>query len=254
MIVQYSDLKGKRVLVTGATRGIGKAIALSLAEQGARIVFNYREGKEEVAEQLASECMKAGASSAHGLPFDITNMKQLTEVLTKDIDTHGPFTGLVNNAGISKDTLLLRLKEEEIHQIIDTNLKGAIFLTQALTRSFLKAEQVSIVNISSIVGLMGNVSQTAYSASKAGLLGLTKSVAKELASRQVRCNAICPGFIATDMTETLDDKVKEAYLSQIPLKRFGDASEVAQLVNFLLSSASAYMTGEVLKIDGGMYI
>lgn len=254
MNCHFSDLKEKRVLVTGATRGIGKAIALGLAAQGAHLVFNYREGKEAAAEELSKELNNAGAASAVGLPFDITQYEQLSAALNDYTQNHGLITGVVNNAGISKDTLLLRLKPAEIDQIIDTNLKGAMYVTQALSRSFLKAEQVSLVNISSIVGLMGNASQAAYAASKAGLIGFTKSVAKELAAKGVRCNAICPGFIATDMTDALDDKVKEAYLSQIPLKRFGDAKEVAHLVNFLLSQASGYMTGEIIKIDGGLYI
>jgi 3-oxoacyl-[acyl-carrier protein] reductase len=253
MKVQYSDLKDKRILITGATRGIGRAIAESLASQQAHIVFNYREGKEVAAEELSSALMKMGAASAIGLPFDITDSEKLTTELNNYTQTHGLITGLVNNAGISKDTLLLRLKPTEIDQIIDTNLKGAMIITQALTRSFLKAENVSIINMSSIVGMMGNASQAAYAASKAGLLGFTKSVAKELASKNIRCNAVCPGFIATDMTDALDDRVKEAYLSSIPLKRFGKADEVAHLVNFLLSQASGYMTGEVLKMDGGLY-
>lgn len=254
MKAQYSDLKEKRVLVTGATRGIGRAIAHSLAEQGAHIVFNFREGKEGMANELEGELKSLGAASAIGLPFDITDVDALTSAVQDYVKDHGAITGLVNNAGISKDTLLLRLKPSEIDQIIDTNLKGAMYLTQALSRNFLKAEHVSIVNISSVVGLMGNASQSAYAASKAGLIGFTKSVARELAGKGLRCNAICPGFIATDMTDALDDRVKEAYLSQIPLKRFGDAQEVANLVNFLLSQSSGYMTGEIIKIDGGLYI
>jgi 3-oxoacyl-[acyl-carrier protein] reductase len=254
MKVHYSDLKEKRILVTGATRGIGKAIALSLADQGAHIVFNYRTGKEGIAEELKAELTARGASSAVGLAFDITDVDTLTQELQSYVQNYGLITGLVNNAGISKDTLLLRLKPSEIDQMIDTNLKGAMYITQALSRSFLKAENVSIVNMSSIVGLMGNPSQVAYAASKAGLIGFTKAVAKELAPKGLRCNAICPGFIATDMTDALDDKVKEAYLSSIPLRRFGDAQEVANLVNFLLSQASGYMTGEIIKIDGGLYI
>lgn len=178
----------------------------------------------------------------------------MKEALDAFIEEHGAITGLVNNAGISKDQIVLRMKEEDVAQTIDTNLKGAIMLSQVLSRSFLKAENVSVVNISSVVGLMGNPSQIAYSASKAGLIGLTKSYAKELASRNIRCNAICPGFIQTDMTDALNEKAKEAYLSQIPLNRFGDCQEVANLVSFLLSKASAYITGEVIKIDGGIYI
>jgi 3-oxoacyl-[acyl-carrier protein] reductase len=186
--------------------------------------------------------------------FDVTSSEQIKTAIDGFVKENGPISGLVNNAGISKDQIVLRLKEEDISQIIDTNLKGAILVTAALSRSFLKAENVSIVNMSSVVGLMGNASQISYSASKAGLHGFTKSYAKELASRNVRANAICPGFIHTDMTNTLDDKVKEAYLSQIPLNRWGETEDVANLTCFLLSQASSYITGEIIKIDGGLYI
>ena len=254
MMAKFEDLKDKIVLVTGATRGIGRAIALNLAAQGAHVVFNFREGKEDIAKTIEEELKAAGASNAIGVMFDVTNSEQIKSALDTFNKEHGAITGLVNNAGISKDQIVLRLKEEDISQTIDTNLKGSILVTSALSRVFLRAENVSVVNISSVVGLMGNPSQIAYSASKAGMLGFTKSYAKELASRNVRCNAICPGFIETDMTEALDEKVKEAYLSSIPLNRLGDVKEVANLVNFLLSGASSYITGEVIKIDGGLYI
>lgn len=254
MKVTYTDLKEKNILITGATRGIGKALAISLAEQGAHVIFNYREGKEAAADSLKGELKSAGASAATALLFDITNTAQMKAALDSFIDKNGAITGVVNNAGISKDQIVLRMKEEDVSQTIDTNLKGAIMLTQCLSRSFLRAENVSVVNMSSVVGLMGNASQIAYSASKAGLIGFTKSFAKELASRSIRCNAVCPGFIQTEMTDSLADKAKEAYLEQIPLNRFGDCQEVANLVSFLLSNASSYITGEVIKIDGGIYI
>ncbi len=254
MMAKFEDLKDKKVLVTGATRGIGRAIAMNLAAQGAHVVFNFREGKEEIAKEMEKELIAAGATNATAVMFDVTNSEQIKTSLDAFNKEHGAITGLVNNAGISKDQIVLRLKEEDISQTIDTNLKGSILVTSALSRAFLRAENVSVVNISSVVGLMGNPSQIAYSASKAGMLGFTKSYAKELASRNVRCNAICPGFIETDMTEALDEKVKEAYLSSIPLNRLGDVKEVANLVNFLLSRASSYITGEVIKIDGGLYI
>ncbi|WP_417335630.1 3-oxoacyl-ACP reductase FabG [Halobacteriovorax marinus] len=253
-MAKFEDLKDKKVLVTGATRGIGRAIALNLASQGAHVVFNFREGKEEIAKQMEEELKAAGAANATAVMFDVTNSEQIKTALDAFNKEHGAITGLVNNAGISKDQIVLRLKEEDITQTLDTNLKGSILVTSALSRTFLRAENVSIVNISSVVGLMGNPSQIAYAASKAGMLGFTKSYAKELASRNVRCNAICPGFIETDMTEALDEKVKEAYLSSIPLNRLGNVEEVANLVNFLLSRASSYITGEVIKIDGGLYI
>lgn len=252
MIATYSDLKDKVVLVTGAARGIGKAIALSLAAQGAHVVFNYR-GDEAKAAALKEELTKAGGK-ATGLKFDVTDYEAMTKAIDEFTKTVAPISGLVNNAGISKDTLLLRLKPDEISSIIDTNLKGSMMVTQALSRNFLKAENVSIVNMSSIVGLMGNASQAAYAASKAGLIGFSKSVAKELASRNVRCNVICPGFIQTEMTDALADKAKEEYSKSIPLARFGTTEEIANLTCFLLSKASGYMTGEVIKIDGGLYI
>lgn len=252
MIATYSDLKDKVILVTGAARGIGKSIALNLAAQGAHVVFNYR-GDEAKAAALKEELEKAGGK-ATGLKFDVTDYEAMTKSIDEFTKNVAPISGLVNNAGISKDTLLLRLKPDEISQIIDTNLKGAMMVTQALSRNFLRAENVSIVNMSSIVGLMGNASQAAYAASKAGLIGFSKSVAKELASRNVRCNVICPGFIQTEMTDALHEKAKEEYSKAIPLGRFGSTDEIANLTAFLLSKASGYMTGEVIKMDGGLYI
>jgi len=252
MIATYPDLKDKVVLVTGAARGIGKSIALALASQGAHVVFNYR-GEENKAIALKEELEKVGGK-ATGLKFDVTDYEAMTRAIDDFTKNVAPISGLVNNAGVSKDTLLLRLKPDEISQIIDTNLKGSMMVTQALSRNFLRAENVSIVNMSSIVGLMGNASQAAYAASKAGLIGFSKSVSKELASRNVRCNVICPGFIATDMTDALQDKAKEEYLKSVPLNRFGSTEEVAELTCFLLSRASSYITGEVIKIDGGLYI
>jgi 3-oxoacyl-[acyl-carrier protein] reductase len=252
MIATYSDLKDKVILVTGAARGIGKSIVLNLAAQGAHVVFNYR-GDEAKAAALKEELEKAGGK-ATGLKFDVTDYEAMTKSIDEFTKNVAPISGLVNNAGISKDTLLLRLKPDEISQIIDTNLKGAMMVTQALSRNFLRAENVSIVNMSSIVGLMGNASQAAYAASKAGLIGFSKSVAKELASRNVRCNVICPGFIQTEMTDALHEKAKEEYSKAIPLGRFGSTDEIANLTAFLLSKASGYMTGEVIKMDGGLYI
>ncbi len=253
MMTTYSDLKNKTILVTGASRGLGRKIAEALASQGAHVVINYR-GDENKAMELKEELLKLGASAVTPLLFDVTNTAQMKEAVEKFVADVGPITGLVNNAGISKDQIVLRLKEEDVEQTINTNLKSAIMLTQILSRSFLKAENVSVVNISSVVGLMGNASQIAYAASKAGMIGFTKSYAKELASRNIRCNAICPGFIATEMTGALEEKAKETYLNSIPLKRFGEGSEVANLVCFLLSGASSYITGETIKIDGGLYI
>jgi len=254
MKVQFEDLKEKKVLVTGATRGIGRAIVESLAEQGAHVVFNYREGKEEVASEMKVHLEKLGASQATAVMFDVTNTAQIKEALDTFSKEHGAIEGLVNNAGISRDQLVLRMKEEDVSATLDANLKGSIMVSQALSRGFLRAENASVVNISSVVGLMGNAGQIAYAASKAGMIGLTKSFAKELGAKNVRCNAICPGFIATDMTDALKEETKESYLSGIPMKRFGTTQEVSNLVNFLLSNASSYITGETIKIDGGLYI
>lgn len=251
MTAIFPDLENKIVLVTGATRGIGKAMAESLAKQKAHVVFNYR-GDEERAKGLKTELEALGGKASY-IKFDLTDSAQIKEALDAFVKEHGAISGLVNNAGISKDQIVLRLKEEDISQTLDTNLKGPMLVTSALSRYFLKAENVSVVNVSSVVGLMGNPSQISYSASKAGLIGFTKSYAKELASRNIRCNAICPGFIATDMTDALDEKVKEHYQESIPLKRFGAVDEVAELVCFLLSKSSSYITGEVIKIDGGLY-
>ena len=252
MIATYSDLKDKVILVTGAGRGLGKSISLALAAQGAHVVFNYR-GDEARAIALKEELEKAGGK-ATGLHFDVTDYAAMTKAIDEFTKGVAPISGLVNNAGISKDTLLLRLKPDEISSIIDTNLKGSMMVTQALSRNFLKAENVSIVNMSSIVGLMGNTSQAAYAASKAGLIGFSKAVAKELASRNIRSNVICPGFIQTEMTDALNEKAKQEYSKSIPLARFGTADEVASLTCFLLSAAPSYLTGEVIKIDGGLYI
>lgn len=249
----YSDLENKTVLVTGASRGIGKAICEALAKQKAHIVFNYR-GDEAKANELKDHLQAMGASKVSPIHFDVND----TETMKKNIDAfvkeNGAISGLVNNAGISKDQLALRVKPEDIDNILSTNLKSTMVLTNHLSRQFLKAKDVSIVNMSSVVGLMGNTAQTVYAASKAGLIGYTKSYAKELASRKFRCNAVCPGFIATEMTEALEEKAKEAYMQAIPLGDYGSTEDVANVTLFLLSNASKYITGETIKVDGGLYI
>ena len=249
----YPDLENKIVLVTGASRGIGHAIALSLAAQKCHVVFNYR-GDEQSAGSLKDELLKNGAKKVSALKFDITDSDTFKTLLDTFIKENGAITGLVNNAGISKDQLMLRVKAEDIDQILNTNLKSSMMLTNHLAKSFLRAENVSIVNMSSVVGLMGNTAQTVYAASKAGLIGYTKAVAKELASRQIRCNAVCPGFIETQMTQELPEKTREEYQKAIPLGHYGQAIDVANIVCFLLSKSSQYITGEVIKVDGGLYI
>lgn len=249
----YPDLENKIVLVTGASRGIGNDIAKSLASQKAHVVFNYRSN-EESAMALKEELEGLGASNVTALNFDITDTDKMKSEIDDFIKDNGNISGLVNNAGISKDQLVMRVKPEDIDALMDVNLKAAMVLTNHLSRNFLRAKEVSVVNMSSVVGLMGNASQTVYAATKAGLIGYTKSFAKELASRKIRCNAICPGFIQTEMTAELAEKAREEYQKAIPMGDFGSTHDVANLVNFLLSQASAYITGEVIKVDGGLYI
>jgi 3-oxoacyl-[acyl-carrier protein] reductase len=249
----FSDLENKTVLVTGASRGIGKAICEALSKQKAHVVFNYR-GEESKANDLKEHLQSLGASKVSAINFDINDYTTMKSSIDSFVKENGPISGLVNNAGISKDQLALRVKPEDIDNILSTNLKSAMVLTNHLSRQFLKAKDVSIVNMSSVVGLMGNTAQTVYSASKAGLIGYTKSYAKELAARKFRCNAVCPGFISTEMTDSLEEKAKEAYISAIPLGEYGSVEDVANTTLFLLSSASKYITGEVIKIDGGLYI
>ncbi|MBT4791742.1 MAG: SDR family NAD(P)-dependent oxidoreductase, partial [Halobacteriovoraceae bacterium] len=212
--MNYPDLENKTVLVTGASRGIGKAICEALAKQKAHVVFNYRSNPEK-ANELKDYFQSLGASKVTAVEFDVTDYDSMKKNLDAFVKENGAIAGLVNNAGISKDQLALRVKPEDIDAILGTNLKASMVLTNHLSRQFLKAKDVSIVNMSSVVGLMGNTAQTVYAASKAGLIGYTKSYAKELASRKFRCNAVCPGFIATEMTQNLEEKAKEAYMSAI---------------------------------------
>lgn len=249
----FSDLENKTVLVTGASRGIGKAICEALAKQKAHVVFNYR-GDEKKANELKEHFQSLGASKVSAINFDINDYPTMKTNIDAFVKENGPISGLVNNAGVSKDQLALRVKPDDIDNILGTNLKSAMVLTNHMTRQFLKAKDVSIVNMSSVVGLMGNTAQTVYAASKAGMIGYTKSYAKELAARKFRCNAVCPGFIATEMTENLEEKAKEAYISAIPLGAYGTTQDVANTTLFLLSNASKYITGETIKIDGGLYI
>lgn len=249
----YPDLENKSVLVTGATRGIGRTIAQALAKQKAHVIFNYR-GEKTKADELTENLEQLGACKVGSIPFDITDYEAMKSGIDSYVKENGPISGLVNNAGISKDQLLLRVKPEDIDTLLNVNLKSAMILTNHLCRQFLKAKDVSVVNMSSVVGLMGNTAQSVYATSKAGMIGYTKSFAKELASRNIRCNAVCPGFIATEMTENLEQKAKEQYLQAIPLGQYGDTEDVANLTLFLLSKASKYITGEVIKVDGGLYI
>ena len=242
--------ENKTVFVTGASRGIGKEVALKFADKGYNVVINYVSSKTNV-EELKEEFEKKGVKALI-IQADVTNKEAIEEVVKKAIEEFGQIDVLVNNAGITKDNLLMRMSEEEFDKVIEINLKGTYIVTKAVTKYMMKKRKGSIINLSSVVGVAGNAGQCNYSASKAGIIGFTKSVAKELASRNIRANAVAPGFIETDMTAVLSDEVKENIHNQIPLKRMGTAKEVANLIYFLGSDESAYITGQVINIDGGM--
>ena len=240
------ELKGKSVFITGSTRGIGLAMAHKFASLGANIVLN---GRREIGEELISEFSDYGVQviPISGDVSDSTDAKRMVE---EAIEKLGSVDILVNNAGITKDKLMLKLTEEDFEQVLKVNLVGAFNMTQAVLKPMTKARQGAIINVSSVVGLIGNVGQANYAASKAGLIGFTKSVAREVAARNVRVNAIAPGMIESDMTDVLSDKVKETTLAQIPMKRFGNTSEVAEVATFL--ARQEYLTGQVIAIDGGL--
>ena len=240
----------KTVFVTGASRGIGKEIALKYAENGYNVIINYVSDKTNV-EELKKEFEEKGVKALI-MQADVTDATKIEEVVKKGVEEFGKIDVLVNNAGITRDNLLMRMSEEEFDKVIEINLKGTYIVTKAVTKYMMKKRTGSIINLSSVVGVVGNAGQCNYSASKAGIIGFTKSVAKELASRNIRANAIAPGFIETDMTAVLSDSVKENIHNQIPLKRMGTAKEVANLAYFLGSEESSYITGQVINIDGGM--
>ncbi|MFJ7830044.1 3-oxoacyl-[acyl-carrier-protein] reductase [Peribacillus sp. NPDC097197] len=243
-------LEGKKALVTGASRGIGREVALELARQGADVAVNYA-GSETKANEVVDE-IKALGRKAFAVQCDVSDSESVTGMIKEVIEQFGRVDILVNNAGITRDNLLMRMKEEEWDSVIDTNLKGVFLCTKAVTRHMMKQRSGKIINMASIVGVMGNAGQANYVAAKAGVIGLTKSTAKELASRGITVNAIAPGFISTDMTGELTEDVQKAMLSQIPLARFGDPKDIASVATFLASEASSYMTGQTLHIDGGM--
>lgn len=240
----------KVALVTGGSRGIGKEIALQLAKEGANVAVNYAGNKEKAAAVV--EEIKLLGRDAIALQGDVANAKAVQAMMKAVIDHFGTIDIIVNNAGITKDNLLMRMKEEDWDAVINTNLKGVFLCTKAVTRQMMRQRSGRIINIASIVGVSGNPGQANYVAAKAGVIGLTKSAAKELASRGITVNAVAPGFISTDMTDALDDEVKEEMLKQIPLARFGEAKDVAKVVAFLASDDAAYMTGQTLHVDGGM--
>lgn len=243
-------LKGKCAVVTGATRGIGRAIAIRLASLGADIVVNYRSSIEE-ANTLKEELSALGAKVLL-VKADVSIEEEAKNLIEKAKDNFGKVDILVNNAGIVKDGLILRMKKEDFDQVVDVNLKGTFNCMRYVAPIMVKQRSGKIINISSIVGIIGNAGQVNYAASKAGVIAMTKSIAKELGSRGVQVNAIAPGYINTSMTESLNQKVKDEMLKMIPLKRFGMPEDVAKAVGFLASEDSDYITGQVIKVDGGM--
>jgi len=243
-------LKGKTAVVTGASRGIGRAIALKLAKLGANVVVNYRNSA--VAMQEVVKEIEALGAKAFAVQCDISSYSDVEHMMKKCVEQFGSLDILVNNAGITKDGLLMRMKEEDFDSVIDINLKGAFNCTRHVSSIMLKQRSGRIINISSVSGLTGNAGQVNYSSAKAGIIGMTKAVAREFAGRGVTCNAIAPGYIQTDMTDTLSDKVKDVIMSTIPLKRLGMPGDVANAVAFLASEDASYITGQVINVDGGM--
>lgn len=243
-------LKGQIAIVTGASRGIGRAIALELANQGADVVVNY-SGNEEKAKSVVEEILSSG-SRAFAVQCDVSDSDSVAAMLKRTIDEFGKVDILVNNAGITKDNLLMRMKEDEWDQVINTNLKGVFLCTKAVTRPMMKQRKGRIINVASVVGITGNPGQANYVAAKAGVIGFTKTAAKELASRGITVNAVAPGFISTDMTDQLPEDVRNQLLSQIPLGRLGNPEDIAKVAAFLASDDSSYMTGQTLSVDGGM--
>lgn len=245
-------LNGKNAIVTGSSRGIGKAIAIKLAELGANVVLNYRSNVnsvEEVVKEIEAKGVKAIAVQG-----DISKFEDAKKIVDEATSKLGSIDILVNNAGITKDTLLMRMKEEDFDEVIEVNLKGVFNCTKHVVPIMMKQRSGRIINISSVVGLSGNAGQSNYAAAKAGIIGFTKSIAKEIASRGITVNAVAPGFIATDMTDVLSDKVKESIKTSIPLKRIGEDKDIANTVAFLASDMSSYITGQVISVDGGMHI
>lgn len=243
-------LSSKNALVTGASRGIGRAIALELAKRGAFVIVNYN-GSKEKAEETVTEIVKNGGKAV-SYGCNVSDDAACRDMIAALIKEYGHIDILVNNAGITRDNLLMKMSEQEFSDVIDTNLKGTFHTIKHLSRQFLKQRSGRIINISSVSGILGNAGQANYSASKAGVIGLTKSVARELASRGITANAIAPGVIATDMTEVLSDNVKESLKAQVPLGHIGMPEDIAKAVAFLASDDAAYITGQVLAVDGGM--
>lgn len=243
-------LTGKIAVVTGAGRGIGKEIALTFAREGAIVIVNYN-GSEQAAKEVV-DAIKAQNGEAEAYQCNIADFQKTAEMMNYIIKKYGRIDILVNNAGITKDNLLLKMSEEEFDMVIDTNLKGAFQCIKHVTKQMIKQRSGRIINISSVCGVMGNAGQANYCAAKAGMIGLTKSAARELAVRGITVNAIAPGFIETDMTDVLTENVKEGILAQIPMKKLGSVKDIAEMAAFLASEKAEYITGQVININGGM--
>ncbi|MFC4354422.1 3-oxoacyl-[acyl-carrier-protein] reductase [Chryseomicrobium palamuruense] len=246
------SLSGKVAVVTGASRGIGRSIALHLAEKGAKVVVNY-SGSEAKAKEVV-ENIKSAGGEAIAVQASVASADDVTRLMKETMDQFGSIDILVNNAGITRDNLLMRMKDDEWEDVISTNLKGVYLTTKAVARQMMKQRKGRIINVSSIVGATGNPGQTNYVAAKAGVIGMTKSVAQELASRGITVNAVAPGFIETEMTEQLPEDIKSAMLAQIPLQHFGKPEDIAAAIEFLASDEAGYITGQTLHVNGGMYM
>ena len=245
-------LDGKVALVTGGSRGIGKGVSKQLAEYGANVIINF-SSNEEAAQKTLSEILENGGKGEIK-KARVENFEEVQAMVKEILDSYSKIDILVNNAGITRDNLVMRMDWKEWNEVMDVNLKGTFFCTKAVMRPMVKARYGKIVNITSVVGATGNPGQANYSASKAGIIGFTKSVAKEIASRNINVNAVAPGFIETEMTDVLPDQIKEEMKRQIPFNRFGSSQDVADLVSFLVSDKASYITGQVIHINGGMYM
>ncbi|HMA82511.1 MAG TPA: 3-oxoacyl-[acyl-carrier-protein] reductase [Candidatus Binatia bacterium] len=245
-------LDGQIALVTGASRGIGRAIALALGESGAYVIVNYLGNQAAAEECLAAIVARGGQGELR--PFDIAAEDQIDGAVKKIVDAHKKIDILVNNAGVTSDNLLMRMKPADWDHVVGTNLKGTVLCTKVVSRYMIRQHYGRIINLSSVVGQMGNVGQSLYAASKAGIIGFTKAIAREVASRGVTVNAVAPGFIESDMTAKLPEKLREEFLEAIPLGRFGTCAEVAEMIVFLAGAGAGYITGQVFSINGGLYM